>query len=123
MSAPSRSTKGLPTPGVNLADLLRQLGRPGRRSDIAPGFGVLPARCRPAPCPGLLLTRKGDKAAALTEFVEAARLAPDNARYAYVHAIAVDSAGKGNRRWPQLRNANKRHPNDLDIPGALLAEP
>jgi hypothetical protein len=31
--------------------------------------------------------------AALNEFVEAVKLAPDNARYAYVHAIA-------NRRWP-----------------------
>ena len=70
---------------------------------------------------GLLLVRKGDKAAALKEFVEAARLAPDNARYAYVQAIALHSAGKREQALALLRSADKRHPNDLDILGALIS--
>ena len=43
---------------------------------------------------GLLLIRKGDKPAAYRELADAARLAPDNVRYAYVHAIALNSEGK-----------------------------
>lgn len=38
--------------------------------------------------------RKTDKTAALHEFAVAAKLAPDNARYAYVYAIGLNSAGK-----------------------------
>ncbi len=114
--------KGLADAYVNLADLLRQLGRdPEGEAILRRGLAVLPRDAGLHHALGLLLTRKGDKAAALTEFVEAARLAPDNARYAYVHAIAVDSAGKREQALALLRNANKRHPNDLDILGALLS--
>ncbi len=54
-------------------------------------------------------------------FVEAARLAPDNARYAYVQAIALHSAGKRAEALAVLRGANRRHPDDLDILGALIS--
>ena len=70
---------------------------------------------------GLALTRQGKKAAALKEFVEAARLAPDNARYAYVQAIALHSAGKRDEALALLRRANQRHANDLDILAALFS--
>ena len=52
---------------------------------------------------------------------EAARLAPDNARYAYVQAIAVHSAGQRERALALLQQAGKRHPNNLDILAALLS--
>ena len=114
--------KGFPGAYVNLADALRQLGRePEAEKSLRRGLAVLPRDADLHHSLGLLLTRKGDKAAALSEFVEAARLAPDNARYAYVHAIAVDSAGKREQALALLRSANKRHPNDLDILGALLS--
>ena len=70
---------------------------------------------------GLLLTRKGVNGAAQKEFVEAARLDPSNARYAYVHAIALHSAGKRVEALTVLRKANNRHPNDLDILSALIS--
>jgi tetratricopeptide (TPR) repeat protein len=107
---------------VNLADLLRQLGRdPEAEKVLRRGLAVLPRDADLHHSLGLLLTRKGDRDAALKEFVEAAKLAPDNARYAYVHAIAVDSAGKRAQALTLLRSANKRHPNDLDILSALLS--
>ena len=114
--------KSFPGAYVNLADALRQLGRePEAEMLLRQGLTVLPRDADLHHVLGLLLTRKGDKAAALNEFVEAARLAPDNARYAYVQAIAVDSAGKREQALALLRSANKRHPNDLDILGALLS--
>jgi Flp pilus assembly protein TadD len=70
---------------------------------------------------GLSLTRQGDKPAARREFAEAARLAPDNARYAYVQAIAVHSAGQREQALALLQQAGKRHPNNLDILAALLS--
>jgi tetratricopeptide (TPR) repeat protein len=107
---------------VNLADALRQLGRePDAEKGLRQGLTALPRDADLHYALGLLLTRKGDKTAALNEFVEAAKLAPDNARYAYVHAIAVDSAGKRAQALTLLRSANKRHPNDLDILSALLS--
>jgi tetratricopeptide (TPR) repeat protein len=102
---------------VNLADAWRQQGRESDAEKVsAPGPGGDAARCTPAPCArSLLLTRQGEKAAALKEFVEAARLAPDNARYAYVQAIAVILPASATKRWSLLRKANQRHANDLDI--------
>ncbi len=113
---------GFPGAYVNLADALRQLGRePDAEKVLRQGLAALPRDADLHHSLGLLLTRKGDKMAALNEFVEAAKLAPDNARYAYVHAIAVDSAGKREQALTLLRSANKRHPNDLDILSALLS--
>ena len=70
---------------------------------------------------GLLLTRKGEKGEAMKAFVEAARLAPDNARYAYVEAIALHSAGQRDAALAALSKANKRHPGDLEILSALIS--
>lgn len=107
---------------LNLADAWRQLGRePKSEKVLRRGLAVMPRDADLHHAFGLLLTRKGDQAAALNEFVEATRLAPDNARYAYVRAIAVDSAGKREQALALLRSADKRHPNNLDILGALLS--
>ncbi len=70
---------------------------------------------------GLLLVRKGDKVAALAALAQAARLAPDNSRYAYVHAIALHSAGKRSEALAVLGAAHARHPGDVDILSALVS--
>jgi len=85
------------------------------------GLAVLPHNADLHHALGLLLTRKGERAAALKEFVEAASLAPDNARYAYVEAIALHSAGKRDAALAVLRSVNKRHPNDLEVLSALIS--
>jgi predicted CXXCH cytochrome family protein len=114
--------KGLADAYVNLADLLREFGRdPEAEKVLRRGLAGLPRDADLHHALGLLLTRKGDRTGALKEFVEAVRLAPGNARYAYVHAIAVDSAGQREQALALLRSAIKRHPDDLDILGALLS--
>ena len=70
---------------------------------------------------GLLLVRKGDKPVALQSLAQAARLAPDNARYAYVHAIALNSLGKRTEALGLLRATQARHPDDLDTLNALVS--
>jgi len=117
-----RRVIGVPIEAAEMADAFRQIGRePEGEKVLRRGLAAMPRDADLRHSLGLLLTRKGDKAAALSEFVQAARLAPDNARYAYVHAIAVDSAGNRKQALALLRSANKRHPDDLDILGALLS--
>jgi len=107
---------------INLADAWRQQGRESEAGNVLRrGLAVMPRDAHLQHALGLSLTRQGEKVAALKAFVEAARLAPDNARYVYVHAIAVHSAGKLKEALTLLRAADKRHPNDLDILAALLS--
>ncbi|MEF8770705.1 MAG: tetratricopeptide repeat protein [Candidatus Accumulibacter phosphatis] len=114
--------KGFSGAYVNLADAFRQLGRePAAEETLRRGLAVLPRDADLHHALGLLLTRKGEQADALREFAKAARFAPDNARYAYVQAIAVDSSGKREQALALLRSAKQRHPNDVDILGALLS--
>ena len=79
---------------VNLADAYRQLGRDAEGEKILRrGLAEAPRSADVHHALGLLLVRQGDKAAALMELRTAAQLAPDNARFAYVHAIGLHSAG------------------------------
>lgn len=70
---------------------------------------------------GLLLVRKGDKGAAIEELAVAAKLAPDNARYSYVYAVGLHSAGRRGEAQSVLRAAEARHPYDLEILGTLVS--
>jgi Flp pilus assembly protein TadD len=70
---------------------------------------------------GLLLVRLTDKTAALQELALAAKLAPDNARYAYVYAIGLNSAGKQREALAILKAADVRQPYNLDILSALIS--
>ncbi|EXI79749.1 MAG: cellulose synthase subunit BcsC [Candidatus Accumulibacter appositus] len=107
---------------VNLADAWRQQGRdPVAEKVLREGLAELPRNADLHHALGLLLTRKGESVMALQEFAEAARLAPDNARYVYVQAIAVHSAGQRSEALALLRSANQRHPNDLEILSALIS--
>jgi predicted CXXCH cytochrome family protein len=107
---------------VNLADAYRQHKREsdGERV-LRRGIALLPRAADLHHTLGLLLVRKGDKAAGLRELSEAAKLAPDNARYAYVYAIGLHSAGKRGEALATLRRADARHPYDLEILGALVS--
>jgi len=69
----------------------------------------------------LLLVRKGDKSAALRELAMAAKLAPDSARYAYVYAVGLYSAGRRADALSVLRAADTSHPYDVNILGALVS--
>jgi len=51
----------------------------------------------------------------------AAKLAPDSARYGYVYAVGLHSAGKRDEALSVLRAAEARHPYDLEILGTLVS--
>ena len=106
---------------VNLADVYRAQGRDAEGERIlreglgdAPKSGVLHYSL------GLVLTRLNRSDTALREFARAAGLEPGNARFAYVHAIALHSSGKVDEAIAQLRTALIAHPADSDILSALV---
>jgi predicted CXXCH cytochrome family protein len=96
---------------VNLADLYRALGR-----DAEAG-AVLHRALRRSPDDsdllfsiGLLEVRQGKKAAALVSLAAAAHNAPENPRYAYVYAIALNDAGKTNTAIAVLARSLEHNP-------------
>jgi predicted CXXCH cytochrome family protein len=107
---------------VNLADAYRGLKRDAEGEKLLRrGLAVLPRAADLHHALGLLLVRKGDKTAALPELALAAKLAPDNARYAFVHAVGLHSAGKRAEALAVLRAADTRHPYDLEVLSALIS--
>jgi predicted CXXCH cytochrome family protein len=107
---------------VNLADAYRQQGRDDEgEKQLRRGLSLSPDSADLHHALGLLLVRKTDKTAALQELAKAAKLAPDNARYAYVHAIGLNSAGKWREALAVLKAANARLPYNLDILSALIS--
>ncbi len=111
---------------VNLADLLRASGRDPE------GENVLRAGLRRAPNAaalhhslGLLLVRQKKPEAALESLRRAAELAPDDARVAYVYAVALDSAGKRREATAVVDASLARAPADraLRSLAASLAAP
>lgn len=107
---------------VNLADAYRELGQEeAGEKYLRQGLVLLPLAADLHHALGLLWVRKLDPSAALIEFAEAARLAPENARYAYVYAVALHSAGKSKQALAVLKAADKRHPSHPDILNALIS--
>ena len=116
---------------VVLANARHVKNVPARKTDVQDcqwlqylhSVGLLQASFRPpaAVCAIRSLVRQRDNAAALAELATAVGLAPDNARYAYVQAIALHSAGRRDEALVALRDANRRNPDDLDILDALIA--
>ena len=51
----------------------------------------------------------------------AAELEPDRARYAYVYAVALHSAGRGDEAIAVLKESLARHPDDRDTLLALIS--
>jgi predicted CXXCH cytochrome family protein len=64
---------------------------------------------------GLTLVRRGQIDAAIEELGRAATLQPDNARYTYVHGVALESTGDVGRAIGVLEDGLSRHPNDADL--------
>jgi predicted CXXCH cytochrome family protein len=107
---------------VNLADAHRQQGRDAEGEKLLRGgLTLLPRAPDLHHALGLLLVRKGDKGAAIKELAVAAKLAPDNARYGFVYAVGLHSAGRPDKALAVLRAADARHPYDLGILGALVS--
>lgn len=107
---------------VNLADAWRAQGREKEvEATLREGLVRLPRSADLLHALGLAQVRKGDRTAALNSLAQAARLAPERARYAYVWAVALHSTGRGQEAIAALRDADRRHPYDVDILGALVS--
>jgi len=112
----------LPAAYLNLADAYRQARRDADgEKTLREAIARMPRNADLHHALGLLLVRKGDKPVALQSFAQASRLAPDNARYAYVQAIALNSLGKRAEALALLRATQARHPDDLDTLNALVS--
>jgi Flp pilus assembly protein TadD len=59
---------------------------------------------------GLALVRLNRNDEALTEFGAARNLDPDQARFAYVYAVALHSSGRLNGHWPRWTRASRGTP-------------
>jgi len=107
---------------VNLADAYHALGREAEGERLLRrGLTLLPRAADLHHALGLLLVRKGDKSAAIRELAVATKLAPDNARYVYVYAVGLHSAGRRGEALSVLRATEARHPYDLEILGTLVS--
>jgi Flp pilus assembly protein TadD len=69
---------------------------------------------------GLLLVREKKLDEAVTWLKRAAERAPQNARYTYVYAVALNSTGQTNNALALLARAHQRHPNDRELLYALV---
>src|SRR5215467_7915179 len=71
--------------------------------------------------PGLYLVRKHDYPGALDLLRRAHELMPDNARYAYVYAVALNSSGAAGEAMALLEQTHRQHPADRDLLMALVS--
>ena len=93
---------------VNLADLDRQLGKDKEGSVLLrAAIATEPNNAAIKHSLGLLLVRQHNYMEALPLFREAAALAPDNARYAFVYAVALNSTGSKAEATAVLERAHK----------------
>jgi Flp pilus assembly protein TadD len=107
---------------INLADLYRQNSRDGEGEGVL--RAALAASARDAGLHhalGLALTRLKRVDAALVELRQAAELEPDRARYGYVYAIALNSAGRSAEAQAVLKDNLARHPGDRDSLSAVIS--
>ena len=65
------------------------------------------------------LTKASDHEAT-GDVVLSARLAPDSARYVYVYAVALNSAGRVEEAIAVMSDAARRFPADFDISWAMV---
>ena len=107
---------------ANLADLDRERGMDKDGGELLrAAIAIEPNNAAIKHSLGLLLVRQRNYTEALPLFREAAALEPDNVRYAYVYAVALNSTGSAAEATAVLERAHKQHPTDWDILVTLIA--
>jgi len=112
--------RGFVPASINLADLYR--GRGDEKNAEATLRTALKLSNKDASLHyalALTLVRQKRMADALGEFKQAARLTPNQARYAYVYGVALHSAGKQVEGIRVLADAHERFTGDMEILQAL----
>jgi tetratricopeptide (TPR) repeat protein len=101
---------------ANLADLQRAQGRDDEAERVLrEGLRRAGDHAALRHALGLTLVRRQQLQAALPELAAATRLAPEDARYAYVHAVALHTAGREAAALRELDRALVRHPDDREL--------
>jgi predicted CXXCH cytochrome family protein len=107
---------------VNLADLDRARGLDQQGAELLrKAMSIEPNNADVQHSLGLLLVRQHDYPGALDLLRRASELAPDNARYAYVYAAALNSTGASGQAMAVLDEVHRRHPTDRDALMALIS--
>lgn len=106
---------------VNLADLYRSRGRDGDGERVLREAIVKsPQDASLHHALGLTLVRTRQPDGALEELRRAAELDPERARYAYVYALGLQSAGRRSEALAVLKANLQRHSNDRETLLALV---
>jgi predicted CXXCH cytochrome family protein len=107
---------------ANLADLHRARGADGEAETVLrAGVAKAPDAATLHHALGLALVRQKKIPEALEQLAAAVRLAPDDARFAYVQAVALHDAGQPREALAALETARVRHPYDRDVLAALAS--
>lgn len=106
---------------VNAAEAFRSAGRETEAHDtLESGLAVVPGNPALHHALGLWYVRHGQPADALRELERAAKLGPEQARYAYVYAVALNSFGRTADAIKALEHAVQRWPRQRDVRVALV---
>ena len=101
---------------VNLADFYRQSGREAEGDALLrQGLTLLPKSAALHHSLGLLQVRQKQMKPALDSLKRSVELAPNDARFAYVYAIALDSTGKNREARTVVETALKHSPGDAAL--------
>ena len=107
---------------INLADLYRRLQREYDGENVLrAATAAVPQDAGVHHTLGLTLMRLKQLDEALSELRRAADLAPELARYAYVYAVALHSAGRGGDAMTVLKENLARRPGNRDTLLALIS--
>lgn len=99
---------------VNLADLFRHLDQDSKGEQVLrSGIRRLPQSADLYHSLGLLQVRQKNLPAALASLRQAADLAPANAHYSYVYAVALQSAGRPRAALAVVDDALEQTPDDV----------
>ncbi len=101
---------------VNLADLYRATGREEEAETVLrQAIALSPTVAAPHYALGLGLIRQKRYPEAVAELERAARLAPDDAHYAYVYAVALQSTGSADAARAEIGMALARLPYSSEL--------
>lgn len=107
---------------VNLADLERMRGRDAQGGEfLRKAISLEPENAEAHHALGLLLVRQRDYPAALAELRHASELAPENPRFVYIYAIALNSTGAARDALELLERAHTRFSSNVEVLSALLS--
>ncbi|GMQ95917.1 MAG: tetratricopeptide repeat protein [Gammaproteobacteria bacterium] len=105
---------------VNLADLYRSLGQDQRGEEVLrTALRTVPEQADVLHAYGLLLVRRQRFVEAARQLGNAASLQPDNSRYSYAYALALQKIGDTKSAMTTLAAAHERDPVNRDILFAL----